>query len=39
MIPRVAGFDFQFGSLDNEKTPLASQYENLLCVDVSYVYI
>ena len=31
-IPCVAGFDFHFGSLDNErtKTQLASQYENLL---------
>jgi hypothetical protein len=30
MIPCVAGFDFHFGSLDNEKTQMASQYENLL---------
>jgi hypothetical protein len=30
MMPCVAGFDFHFGSLDNEKTQLASQYENLL---------
>jgi hypothetical protein len=30
MIPCVAGFDFHFGSLDNEKTQLASKYENLL---------
>jgi len=26
----IAGFDFHFGSLDNKKTELASQYENLL---------
>jgi len=26
----VAGFDFQFGSLDDIKTPLAEQYDNLL---------
>jgi hypothetical protein len=30
MILCVAGFDFHFGSLDNEMTPLARQYENLL---------
>jgi len=29
-IPYIAGFDFHFGSLDNKKTELASQYENLL---------
>jgi len=29
-IPNIAGFDFHFGSLDNKKTELASQYENLL---------
>ena len=26
----VAGFDFQFGSLDDMKTPLAKQYDDLL---------
>ena len=29
-IPCIAGFDFHFGALDNKKTELASQYENLL---------
>jgi hypothetical protein len=28
--PCPAGFDFHFGSLDNEKTELARQYENVL---------
>ena len=30
IIPCVAGFDFHFGSLNDEKTQLASLYENLL---------
>ena len=29
-IPCIAGFDFHFDSLDNKKTELAGQYENLL---------
>jgi hypothetical protein len=29
-IPYIAGFDYHFGALDNKKTELASQYENLL---------
>ncbi|KAF8486759.1 cytochrome P450 [Russula emetica] len=31
-----AGFDFHFGSLDNEKTQLESQYENLLLDSTLY---
>jgi hypothetical protein len=26
----LAGFGFQFGSLDNVKTPLSEQYKNIL---------
>jgi hypothetical protein len=37
MKSRIAGFDFHFGSLDDEKTPLASQYENLLYVVASCI--
>jgi len=28
--PQIAGFDFHFGTLDNEQTPLTKYYENLL---------
>ncbi|KAH8995436.1 cytochrome P450 [Lactarius akahatsu] len=31
-----AGFDFHFGSLDNAKTPLAKQYENLFVDSTLY---
>lgn len=31
-----AGFDFHFGSLDNEKTPLAKHYENLFLDSTLY---
>ncbi|KAH9169311.1 cytochrome P450 [Lactarius sanguifluus] len=31
-----AGFDFHFGSLDNEKTPLAKHYENLFVDSTLY---
>jgi hypothetical protein len=30
LIVLLAGFGFQFGSLDNVKTPLSEQYKNIL---------
>jgi len=33
----LAGFGFQFSSLDNVKTQLHEQYENLLCVPTVYL--
>ena len=34
----VAGFDYQFGSLDNIKTALAEQYDDLLYVPLVFTH-
>jgi hypothetical protein len=39
MIAYVAGFDAQFGCLNDEKTPLAKLHDNLLWVDASFLYV